>query len=221
MSFNRDGIDATIADLLAEDHQILFFAVKAEFDSGDVRVWSGDGDLSVGGENYLGVGTLLQISGAEDNLELTSTGVSVSLAGMDANVLNLALTENYQNRLITIFLGFLSGGTDVSVGTMTIFKGRMQSMTINDDPNGSLIQIDAENRLIDLRRPSNLRYTKESQKYIDSSDSCFNRVQDLADKEIIWGHSSSNTGRGSGGRGGGVGPDSAGGRNDKILSEFK
>mgnify|MGYP003132957622 CR=1 FL=1 len=221
MTFNRDGIDSTIADLLAQDHQILFFAVKAEFDSGDVRVWSGDGDLSVGGENYLGVGTLLQISGAEDNLELTSTGVSVSLAGMDATVLNLALTENYQNRFLTIFLGFLSGSTDVSVGTMTVFKGRMQSMTINDDPNGSIIQIDAENRLIDLNRPSNLRYTKESQKYIDSSDSCFNRVQALADKEVIWGKSSTNTGRGSGGRGGGVGPDSAGGRNDKILSEFK
>tara|TARA_R100000231_G_scaffold113462_1_gene84265 strand:+ start:7052 stop:7717 length:666 start_codon:yes stop_codon:yes gene_type:complete len=221
MTFNRDGIDATIADLLAQDHQILFFAVKAEFDSGDVRVWSGDGDLSVGGENYLGVGTLLQISGAEDNLELTSTGVSVSLAGMDTTVLNLALTENYQNRFLTIFLGFLSGSTDVSVGTMTIFKGRMQSMSINDDPNGSTINIDAENRLIDLNRPSNLRYTKESQKYIDSSDSCFNRVQALADKEVIWGKSSTNTGRGSGGRGGGVGPDSAGGRNDKILSEFK
>ena len=141
MTFNRDGIDATIADLLAQDHQILFFAVKAEFDSGDVRVWSGDGDLSVGGENYLGVGTLLQISGAEDNLELTSTGVSVSLAGMDTTVLNLALTENYQNRFLTIFLGFLSGSTDVSVGTMTIFKGRMQSMSINDDPNGSIINI--------------------------------------------------------------------------------
>ena len=41
---NRAGIDTSISNLLAEDHQILFLAVKAEFDSGAVRVWSGDGE---------------------------------------------------------------------------------------------------------------------------------------------------------------------------------
>lgn len=203
---NRAGIDTSISNLLAEDHQIVFLAVKAEFDSGAVRVWSGDGDLSVGGETYLGVGTLLQVSDVEDNMELTSTGVSVSLAGMDSTVLNLALTENYQNRNITIFLGFLSGGSDVSVGTMTIFKGRMQSLNVNDSPEGSTIIIDAENRLIDLSRPSNLRYTKESQKFIDSSDTCFSRVQQLQDEEIIWGRTSSNNSGGGGGGGGGGTP---------------
>ena len=214
---NRAGINTSITDTLAEDHQNLFFAVKCEFDTETLRLWSGDGDLSVGGENYLGVGTLLAISPVEDNLELTSTGVSVSLAGMDSTVLNLALTENYQNRLLTIFLGFLLEGSEVVIGTMTVFKGRIQSMTINDDPNGSTITLDAENRLIDLERPSNLRYTKESQKFIDSSDSCFNRVQSLADKEIIWGSTSSNTGSGSGtgGRGSGRGPV----RNDKSTNQ--
>ena len=213
---NRAGINTSITDTLAEDHQNLFLAVKCEFDTETLRLWSGDGDLSVGGESYFGVGTLLQVSPVEDNLELTSTGVSVSLAGMDSTVLNLALTENYQNRIITIFLGFLLEGSEVVIGTMTVFKGRIQSMTVNDDPNGSTIVLDAENRLIDLERPSNLRYTKESQKFIDSSDSCFNRVLSLSDKEIIWGSTSSNTGQGSGGRGGGVGPDSTGGRTTRI-----
>ena len=214
---NRAGINTSITDTLAEDHQNLFIAVKCDFDTETLRLWSGDGNLSVGGENYLGVGTLLQVSPVEDNLELTSTGVSVSLAGMDSTVLNLALTENYQNRFITIFLGFLLDGSEVVIGTMTVFKGRIQSMTINDDPKGSIITQEAENRLIDLERPSNLRYTKESQKFIDSSDSCFNRVQSLADKEIIWGSTSSNTGSGSGtgGRGSGRGPV----RNDKSTNQ--
>ncbi|BCV02156.1 MAG: hypothetical protein CM15mV50_450 [uncultured marine virus] len=44
-----------------------------------------------------------------------------------------------------------------------------------------------ENRLIDLERPSNLRYTAESQKFIDSSDTSLNRVQQLQDKQIAWG----------------------------------
>ena len=196
---NRGGIDSSITSYLEADHQILFLAVKAEFDTDTIRLWSGDYSLTINGETYLGVGTLLSISNIEDTLELKSSGLSVALAGMDATVLDLALTENYQNRFITVFLGYLSGGTDTTVGTMTLFKGRMQSIVINDDPNGSTITVDAENRLIDLQRPSNLRYTKESQQFIDSSDTCFNRVQSLQDKEIIWGRSSSNTGGGGGG----------------------
>lgn len=195
---NRGGIDSDIVKYLEADHQVLFTAVKAEFDTETIYLWSGDYDLVISGNTYLGVGTLLSISNIEDTLELKSSGLSVALAGMDATVLDLSLTENYQNRFITVYLGYLSGGTDTVVGTMTLFKGRMQSITINDNPNGSTITVDAENRLIDLSRPSNLRYTKESQQYISPNDTCFNRVQSLQDKEIIWGRSSSNTGTGTG-----------------------
>lgn len=194
---NRGGIDSQIVSYLEADHQILFFAVKAEFDTETIKIWTGDFDLVVNGETYLGVGTLLSISNIEDTLELKSSNISVVLAGMDSTVLNLALTENYQNRSITIFLGYLSGGSDTTVGTMTLFKGRMQSIIINDNPNGSTITVDAENRLIDLARPSNLRYTKESQQFIDSTDTCFNRIQSLQDKEIIWGRSSTNASSGT------------------------
>lgn len=213
---NRGGIDSSITSYLEADHQVLFLAVKAEFDTETIRLWSGDYDLSFDGGTYTGVGTLLSVSNIEDTLELKSSGLSVALAGMDATVLDLALTENYQNRFITVYLGYLSGGTDTTVGTMTLFKGRMQSMVINDDPNGSTITVDAENRLIDLQRPSNLRYTKESQQYISAGDTCFDRVQSLQDKEIIWGRSSSNTGAGTGGSGGG-GRDN--GRNVGVVDE--
>jgi hypothetical protein len=198
---NRGGIDSDIVKYLESDHQVLFLAVKAEFDTDTLYVWSGDYDLSLDGNTYTGAGTLLSISNIEDTLELKSSGLSVALAGMDSTVLDLALTENYQNRFITVYLGYLSGGTDTVAGTMTLFKGRMQSMTINDDPNGSTISVDAENRLIDLQRPSNLRYTKESQQGISAGDTCFDRVQSLQDKEIIWGRSSSNSGGGGSNRG--------------------
>lgn len=198
---NRGGIDSSITNYLQSDHQILFTAVKAEFDTETIYLWSGDYDLVIDGNTYTGAGTLLSISDIEDTLELKSSGLSISLAGMDATMLDLALTENYQNRFITVYLGYLFGSTDTVVGTMTLFKGRMQSMTINDDPNGSTITVDAENRLIDLQRPSNLRYTKASQEYVAglTVDTCFNRVQSLQDKEIIWGRASSNSGGGGGG----------------------
>ena len=204
---NRGGVTSEVAELLAADHQIVFLAVKAEFDTETLHLWSGDTDLVIDGATYTGVGTLLNLSEIEESLELKSTNVNISLAGMDSTVLNLALSENYQNRNITVFTGYLSGGTDHIQGTLTLFKGRMTAMTIADDPSGATIMLNCENRLIDLQRPSNLRFTKESQKFIDSTDTCFSRVASLQDKEIVWGQTTSS---GSGGGG------SLGGRNDNV-----
>ena len=210
---NRSGIDAALVDLLGEDNQILFLAVKLEFDTETLRFWNGKNNLIVkeGGSDttYLGAGDLLSVSGIEENLEMSAGGITVALAGMNAEVLNLALNEEYQNRRISILLGQLSGGTDISAGTMTIFSGRMQTMQIQDDPDGSTITLNAESRLVDMERPSNLRYTNESQQFVSDGDTCFSRVSALQDKEILWGRAASGTsgigggGGNSGNRGGG------------------
>jgi hypothetical protein len=199
----RQGLDASIVNRLGADTQALFYAVKAEFDTDDILIWSGTGDLVINSETYTGAGTLISVSNTEDNLELKSNGLVISLSGMDDTVVNYALTENYQNRPITLFLGYVMGGTNEVAGTLTLFKGRMTSLVINDAPEGSTVTIDAENRLVDLDRPSNLRYTKESQNFLHSGDTSFDRVASLQDKQIVWG--SSHTGSGSINDGGGSG----------------
>jgi hypothetical protein len=186
----RQGLDTSIVNRLGADEQALFFAVKAEFDTDDILVWSGTDDLIINSETYTGAGTLLNISNSEDNLELKSNGLVIGLSGMDTTVVNYALTENYQNRPITVFLGYVMGGTNEVAGTLTLFKGRMTSLVINDTPQGSTVTIDAENRLVDLDRPSNFRYTKESQNYLHSGDTGFNRVASMQDKQINWGKTS-------------------------------
>lgn len=183
----RAGIDSAITSRLGQDHQELFFAVKAEFDTDDILVWTGNDDLVINSETYSGAGSLLSISNVEDTLDLKPTGISIALSGMDADVLNMALTENYQNRDISVFMGFLMGGSNEVAGVLKVFAGRMMSLDVTDDIDGAIVAVTAENRLIDLERPSNLRYTAESQKFVDSSDTSLNRVQQLQDKQIAWG----------------------------------
>ena len=204
----RQGLDSSITNRLGADEQALFFAVKAEFDTSDIRIWSGIDDLTISSETYTGAGTLLTVSNSEDNSELKSNGIVVALSGMDTTVVNYALTESYQNRPITIFMGYVMGGTNEVAGTLTLFKGRMTSLVINDTPEGSTVTIDAENRLVDLDRPSNLRYTKESQNFLFSGDTGFNRVASIQDKQINWGKAGENgstsggsSGNNNGGRG--------------------
>ena len=186
----RQGLDASIVNRLGADHQEIFFAVKAEFDTAAICIWSGRGDIIIDSVTYTGAGELLGLSNIEEGTELKSNGVSVVVSGMDSTILSYALDENYQNRPITIFMGYIMGGSNESAGTLTLFKGRMTTLSISDLPTGASINIDAENRLIDLNRPSHYRYTKESQNYLYPNDVGLNRISLLQDKEIVWGKSS-------------------------------
>ena len=198
----RQGLDSNITNRLGADHQELFFAVKAEFDTSTIALWSGLDDLTIDGLDYTGAGSLMSISDVEESTELKSSGITIVISGMDSTVLAYALDENYQNRPITVFMGYTMGGANESAGTLTLFKGRMTTLSINDTPEGATITVDAENRLVDLSRPSHYRYTKESQNYLYPNDVGLNRVNLLQDKEIVWGKKSDAVGgSGGGGRG--------------------
>ena len=193
----RQGLDTTITNRLGADHQEIFFAIKAEFDTSTIALWSGLEDLTIDGLDYIGAGSLMTISDVEESTELKSSGITIVISGMDSTVLTYALEEHYQNRPITVFMGYTMGGANESAGTLTLFKGRMTTLAINDTPDGATITLDAENRLVDLSRPSHYRYTKESQNYLFPNDVGLNRVSLLQDKEIVWGKKSDAVGGGS------------------------
>jgi|TARA_R110001592_G_scaffold279222_7_gene546642 hypothetical protein len=193
----RQGLDANITNRLGADHQEMFLAIKAEFDTSTIALWSGLDDLTIDGLAYTGAGSLMTISDVEEGMELKSNGITVVISGMDSIVLTYALEESYQNRPITVMMGYLMGGANESAGTLTLFKGRMTTLAINDTPEGATISLTAENRLVDLSRPSHYRYTKESQNYLYPNDVGLNRVSLLQDKEIVWGKKTDAVGGGS------------------------
>ena len=183
----RQGIDTRVLTALTETETFPFIAIKAQFDTSTVRLWTGKDDITLNSETYLGSGTALSFGGVEETQDLKSNGVTITLSGMDATVLDLALSENYQNRKIEVLLGFLDGGTNEAKGTLTLFSGRMMQMSITDSTQASQISIQAESRLQDLERPSQLRYNRGSQQFIDSTDTAFRHVQENLESEIIWG----------------------------------
>ena len=177
----------TPTDFTADSLQ-PFLAIKAEFDSGDVRLWGGYGDLTIGGEEYIGGGSLLSISGIEETSEIAARGASVVLAGLDPAIISIALEENYQNRACTIFIGTLTDAGAVE-DSYTLFRGRIDQMSIEESGETASISVSIENRLIDLERPRIRRFTNEDQQALYPGDTGFSFVNDLQDKTFEWGKS--------------------------------
>jgi hypothetical protein len=184
--------DLTSALLNALDDAVVypFFAVDLMFDdnatSSPIYMWTGIGTVSIGGKDYVGLGELLSIATIEESGDIGAKGANLTISGIPAATnIALALTEPYQGRVARIYFGVMGETASYS----EIFSGFMDQMNINEGPETSSIEITIENKLIDLERARNARFTSAYQKSIYPNDKGLEFVESLQDKEIVWGRS--------------------------------
>jgi len=170
-----------------------FYGVDLDFDSGNLRLWTGFGAKTISGQSYTGSGNLLSIGGLAEVSDLSAKGVNLTLSGIPTALVSYALTEEYQGRAVAIYWG-IEGVSDV----VEVFSGYMDTMTISDSGESSTIGLTVESRLITLERAIPRRYTEESHqavrtaKGLTGADTFFSYVTDLQDKQIVWGREVSN-----------------------------
>ena len=153
-----------------------------------VHIWTGYGTITVGSTAYLGIGTLGSISPVEETTDLAARGISMQLSGVPTAMLAVALTENYQGRGCSVLFGALEASGALVSSPVTIFSGRMDVMSINDDGQNATIGMTAENKLVDFRRPREVRYTDQEQKNLFPSDKGLEFVTAIQEKQIYWGN---------------------------------
>ena len=190
---SRD-ITTEVLDALDDDVVYPFFAVDLAFSSGPLYMWSGYGDLCIGGTGdtctggklYLGAGQLLALSSVEETTEMEAKGASLTLSGIPFSFLSLALAEPYQGRECRIYFGMTSAPS----AYVEIFSGELDQMNISEEGSTSSVSVTAENVLIKLQRPVVRRFTNEDQKSRYPADLGLEFIAGLQDKEIYWGRTS-------------------------------
>jgi hypothetical protein len=206
----RDLSTVTI-DNIDSDVVYPFFAVELQFDGANrLRMWTGQGTLVLqDGTQWVGLGTLLNISSIEETSEMAVKGASITLTGVPSAVLSLALSQPYQGRVCNIYFGTFSTGAilqeggsyillqdgskinlqDGSAGFNQVFSGYMDQMNIQENADTSTIELLVENKLVDLERARVARFTSGYQKSVYPSDLGLDFIEDLQDKQISWGRS--------------------------------
>jgi hypothetical protein len=174
---------SSLATALTQDVIQPFFAMDLDFDSGSLYFWTGVGDLILNGKTYLGTGNILQISEVEETAEIAARGATLTLSGVPSSILSLALNEPYQGRRCKIYFGVQGDLTQYT----EIFSGYMDQMNIVESGQTSTIELTVENKLVDLERPRVSRFTSGYQKSIYPGDRGLDFVEDLQDKNIVWG----------------------------------
>lgn len=208
---SRD-LDADFISALDQPEIFPFFAAQLNFDTSQLRLWTGLKDLTIDGLAYTGAGNFLQFSQMEETSEIAARGATITLSGIPSDLISLAISEPYQGRLCRIYFGVLTGlqfyllqedsdyvlsedGTKIGLDLRTaeqdviteLFSGYIDQMKIEEGAETSTIAVSVESRLIDLERSRTFRYTNENQKSRYPNDLGFSYVEDLLDKKFSWG----------------------------------
>jgi hypothetical protein len=182
---SRDLTPTTVT-AIGQPEVFPFFAVELLFDGANtIRMWTGQGTLTIGGEDYIGLGNLLDISAIEETAEMAVKGATITLSGVSSEALSLALSEPYQGRVCNIYFGVVG-----ELAANQLFSGYMDQMNISDGGDTCNIELMVENRLIDLERARVARFTSGYQKSIYPNDLGLDFIEDLQDKDISWGSKS-------------------------------
>ena len=180
---SRD-LSTSVSNAIGDEVITPFFAIEMLFSSGTLRLWTGVGTMTISGQQWVGAGNLLNVSTVDETKEMAAKGATITLSGIPANSLALALTEPYQGRVCKIYFGIM-GQDDLT----ELFSGYMDQMNIEDGGDTANISVNVENKLIDLERPRVARFNSGYQKSVYPDDKGFDFVEDLQDKTTPWGQS--------------------------------
>ena len=164
-----------------------FLAVSLDFDGDPVNAWVGNGTITFGGADYFGIGNLLSVSAIQETQEIKATNCTVSLSGIPSDLISAALNTNYQGRTGNVYLGALDSSRAVVADPYIIFGGQMDILTVIENPDSHMINVELESRLISLKRAKTRKFTSEDQQIDFPDDLGFNNLANLRDKKINWG----------------------------------
>jgi hypothetical protein len=181
---------AAMAVQLSASHIRPLFLMSAQFTDGTIYVWSGMGTLSWNGQTWIGLGTLGTISGVEESSEIKANNVTFTLSGIDPSLLGEALNQARQGYPVTLWFGFLDDQLNVVADPVQAYSGRMDVPVIEEGSDTSTISLTVENRLIDLNRTKERRYTDQDQQIDFPGDTGFRYVAALQNWNGVWGRAS-------------------------------
>ncbi|MBL3577701.1 hypothetical protein [Rhodovulum visakhapatnamense] len=164
----------------------LGLLVRCRFDSGDVAMVTGIGRVTWDGVTYVGAGQALSIGEAGATSEDDIPGLSITLSGLDPEVIARAELEEFQRRRVTVLLGLFDGEGQIETADV-LWEGIADTMESDDSPDAATTTLSMEPRSMELGRKYPFYYLPEDQQRRFPGDRFFDLVQAIQNREDTWG----------------------------------
>lgn len=167
-----------------------FLAIRIELPD-PVYAWTGIGtitfdDADANEREWTGTGGLGSIDAVGETTDGSATGIKVALNEVPAELAPDIADQATRGALFEVYVGALNETYQQIEAVHLLWKGRVDQYVVTDAGTALSIEITAESRAIDQRRPSIKRFTNEYQQRQHSGDKFFEYVPQMAEVPILW-----------------------------------
>lgn len=171
--------------------------IFADFPTTPRRIWTGVGDIVWDGQTWTGSrsnGTVaLNIELPGESVDTDSPGAVCYVSGIDSALINELTGDAYQGNELAVYLGFFTSSVRIAANLHVLdkpmWKGFLDSDTIEDNGTSARIAIHGENRLVSILNPRSYRLTQADQEFLypGQTDTFFKDIELIQDLQIPWG----------------------------------
>jgi hypothetical protein len=180
------GLPSALATAASSDLFPPAFFVELDWPGGVVRVWTHYGDISWGGNTWVGTGHLGSIGNIAESDDLRANGIALKLSGIPSANVALALANDSQGRDGKVYLGAMDGAGGLVSDPIVVFAGFIDFTVIEDDGTTASITVQLAKEFTN-RKAQPRRYTHEDQQIDHPGDMFFEFLAGNLGKEFAWG----------------------------------
>lgn len=183
------SLDAAEIAVYEGEHFIEMLFAELQFVSGTMYVHNtGLGPIDWGGHTWQGLGNFGGISRIEDSSDLGIRSFTLSLSGIDPDLISTAIDRtDYKDREAVIYLGLVDEDYALTATPKELARGFMDSVSIQRKGNVGDIMMRCEAESMRLLRGGMPRISPEDHKRRHPDDTILDRMPDLVDKDAEWG----------------------------------
>jgi hypothetical protein len=162
------------------------FMSQITFRSAIEYIWTGVGNLIYGGNTFRGVGSLGKLGTIMEGTEVRADGTSVTLSAIDPALLSESLTDIQIGAPAEVWLALFDESANILGAPYSLFVGTVDQPVLNVGTEEMSITLKLENKLANLQRASNRRYTAADQNLYYPGDTGLNWVELMNDIALKW-----------------------------------
>lgn len=180
-------IDSALRTAIAEPVVHPVYLIELMYDTSPLRVHSGTRNITFQGNTYLGVGQFGSISNSSEISDQSTTFIDLTLSGIETGDVAIQLTEHYQGRRGTVWLGLRNITNGELIIPTIIFRGLMDHSRISIEGETASITVRLNSPLVTWDKPNLERYTSADQQRRYPNDKGFEYVPYLQGQTVAWG----------------------------------
>lgn len=188
-------IDVTMLGHLNNDITIYpFIAIGIVTGSGSFYYKTNDGNITIGGNSYLGDGSLVAITALTENRELNSMGITVTFSGLNSALLAALVANNSGLSSVSVYIGLQDQNNNLIGNPISMGPYLLSSPTIELSETSFIMGVTIEDYLHTLSYTNSLCFNDFDQEARYAGDLFFSLLPTLGYSVMFWGNKQVNAG---------------------------